>query len=226
MSTTDTTGAMEPKPVWEGEELTPDVANGMDVVMARVYALTAWHAATRTRSTYTALGEVEDEDDVPIGAEEAKQVVTELHELGLLRVANRKNAKLDTPLVFRLSRTSPPPHMPRHLRFAPDRVKVGGRFTAPKNLDRPLLKELLATGKGINKLNEVPGSERDSGWVTALADMTERRAAAFRQWATIDASRVVEEEATRLAVATGTIREQAANRLAAEVKRRGGRNTP
>lgn len=209
------------KEYWEGAPLTPDLANDMDDVMARVYALMAWHCATRTRLTLTTLGEVEDMDNQPIGTAEARMVVGELHEMGLVVVPRFREVASDTAFAVRLSGVKPARRTPVEFRTGEGRVKVGGRFTAPRTMDPALLHELVSTGEGIARLHALPSSHHDAEWLLALAHLTERRAAAFQRWSAQDSARTLEMEAKRLAEAAVMIKDQAANRQAEDKRRTG-----
>jgi hypothetical protein len=202
--------------VWRGTPFSPAVANSLSVNEVRVYALIAWHAATRTRISFVALGRVRGEQGTELGWVEARRVVNDLHDRGLLLVTGWKDAARDTPLAFYLSHMPPPTRVPRYLRDGEGRVAVGGRFTAPATLDPDLLAELQATGELLKRHQQVPGDQRDGKWIANLATYTEARAAAFHQWASVDAAQVIKTQADRLTLAAQDIRVQAANRLATE----------
>lgn len=205
---------------WRGTPLTSTVVNSLSDSEARVYALVAWHAATRTRVSFVNLGRVRGESGTELGWAEARRIVNDLHDRGLVLVQGWKDAARDTPLAFFLSGMAPPPRLPRHLRSGEDRVKVGGRFTAPATLDPDLLAELQATAELINQHQQAPAEERDGKWIENLATYLEARAAAFHRWATIDAARIVAEEAQRLTQAAHATRQQAEHRLATEATKR------
>lgn len=205
-----------PRAPWRGTPLTADTVSQLRPVEARVYAMVAMHAATRTRVSLTALGRIKDDRHVPLGSNGARRIVNDLHDQGLLIAAGWSTATSDTPLTFYLSGMEAPPRLPRHLRGGEDRVRVGGRFTAPRTLDTGLLEDLVGTARLLMKHQQAPAAERDSRWIETLAVYTEARAAAFHQWATVDAAQVVLREANRLTKAAQDIRVQAANRRATE----------
>lgn len=211
-----------PRPVrdpWRGTPLTVETANRLRPVEARMYAVVATYAATRTRVSLLTLGRVLDDRHVPLGANGARRTVSDLHDQGLLIVTGWTQAKADTPLAFHLAGMPAPPRMPRHLRAGEDRVKVGGRFTAPRTLDRDLLDDLVNTARLLADHQRVPADERDGRWIENLALYTEQRAAAFHAWSSIDASAVVKAEANRLTKAAQDIRVQAENRQRTEQRR-------
>lgn len=208
-----------PREVWRGVRLTPATMNRLKPVEARVYAMVAMHAATRTRCTLTFLGSLADERGVPLGALAARRIVNDLHDQGLLIASGWTSATNDTPLSFFVSGQAPPARMPRQLRGGEDRVPVGGRFTAPRTLDPELIDTLVTTGRLIKEHMEVPATDRDSRWIENLATYTEQRAAAFHEWSCVDAADVVRKEAQRLTEAAQATRAQAVNRRADEERK-------
>lgn len=210
----------KPRVPWVGEQLTAQVVSRMNATELRVYSLVCWRAATRTRTSFNVLGLIVGDNNVPIGAASAQRIVNDLHDQGLVLVHGWNTAKNDTPLAYFVSHMPPPPRLPRHLRQGEDRVKVGGRFTAPSNLDPELLDNLVGTGELIRRHNDVPTDERDSRWTETLAVYTEARAAAFHTWAVIDAARAVQQEADRLTQAAATIHQQAVTRRQTEEDKR------
>jgi hypothetical protein len=208
-----------PRDPWRGTVLTMTALNQLSITEARVYAMIAMHAASRTRASLTLLGGVLDARRVPVGVNEARRICKDLHDRGLILAANWSTATADTPLAWYLSGQAAPPRLPRYLRTGEDRVKVGGRFTAPRTLDPDLLDTLAATGRLLATHQQVPAGKRDAQWIENLAIYTEQRAAAFHRWATVDATPVVQTEANRLTTAAANIRLQARNRAAQEVKK-------
>lgn len=209
-----------PREVWRGTRLTVDTMNRMRPVEARLYALIAMHAATRTRCTLHLLGAVKDDRGVALGAPAARRIVSDLHDQGLLIASGWATATSDTPLSFFVSGQAPPARLPKQLRGGEDRVPVGGRFTAPRTLDPELLEKLISTGHLLKSHQEVPAAERDGRWIENLAVFTEARAAAFHEWASVDAAQVIRKEADRLTQAAQDIRVQAANRQETEERQR------
>lgn len=216
-------GPRSPREVWRGTRLTPATVNQLRPVEARVYALVAMHAATQTRCTLTLLGAVRDDRGVPLGAVAARQVVNDLHDQGLVIAGGWANATADTPLAFYLSGQAPPQRLPRQLRGGEDRVPIGGRFTAPRTLDPELLSLLVTTGSLLKEHQQVPAADRDGKWIEHLALYTRQRAAAFHEWARVDAAGVIRKEADRLTQAAEDIQVQAVNRLADEQRKAAAR---
>lgn len=209
-----------PREVWRGTRLTPETVNRLRPVEARIYAMVAMHAATHTRCTLTLLGAVKDDRGVPLGATEARRIVNDLHDQGLLIAAGWAESNPSTPLAFWLSGQAPPVRMPRQLRGGEDRVRVGGRFTAPRTLDPDLLEDLVSTGHLLKEHQQVPADQRDARWIETLAVYTAARAAAFHAWSRVDSAGVIKTEADRLTQAAEDIRVQAKNRHETETRKR------
>lgn len=212
-----------PREIWRGTRLSVDTVNRLRPVEARLYSMIAMHAATHTRCTLTLLGAVRDDRGVPLGAAAARRMVSDLHDQGLLIAGGWAEATADTPLTFFLSGQAPPARLPRQLRGGEDRIKVGGRFTAPRTLERDLLDTLVATGRLLKDHQQVTAAERDAKWIEHLAVYTEQRAAAFHRWAAIEGADVVRKEAHRLTKAAQDIRVQATNRYETEARQRAAR---
>lgn len=203
---------------WRGAQVTPAVINSLSPTEARIYSAVAWHAATRTRISFATLGLIQTPQGTPLGWFEARMIVADLHDRGLVLVVGWKDAERDTPLAFYLSRMPSPHKAPIHLRLQEGRVPVGGKLTAPATLDPELLRELQVTGERLVRHHAPQARSEGVEWLEGLAECLEARAAALHRWATIDAAPLIRREADRLTDAAGYTREQIEHRLRAAAR--------
>lgn len=202
--------------VWSTIALTPEAASRLTLVEARVYALLAYHAATRTRVSIIRVGSVLDERGVKLGAERAREVISDLHDAGLVMISE-VGASDDRPRAVFLSNTS------RSTGGSPDKkmmgTPVGGGFRAPHNLRQDLRDKLILLHRQAQEHNRTPGEDRDAQWMARLREITEHRAAAFHEWSTITRSVVIKVEANRLTDAAQTLAAQAERIKARDARR-------